>query len=90
MSAYTDADMQTLADALRSDYDSEHDASHLRWQDFAEQASGLLSTVAPAIAARALREAADSVTGNEKMPAIPRPTLRNWLRDRADQIEAGS
>ena len=99
MSAYTDADVQALAEALRSDYDSEFCAAHLRWQDFAEQASMLLDAVAPAIAARALREAAAAYESHARdtfwrddspFHASGRfhgELAAEWMQKRADEIE---
>lgn len=42
---------QRVAEALRADYDSEHDASHLSWQDFADQARRLITLCRGSIAA---------------------------------------
>lgn len=50
-------------------------------------ASLVLDAVAPAIAARALREAARNVRGSDLVPDIPRSKVRKFLNDRADEIE---
>ena len=91
--AYTDADVQAMAEMLLANYASEYSADHLSWRDFEAEARGLLDAVAPAIAARALREAAERAYDESPVPpgrsGLNIAWLDDWLRARADHIEAG-
>lgn len=72
MPAYTDADVQAACEAI-------HEATGLWVSEVKDEACLVLDTVAPAIAARALREAAEA--------GVSSPT---FLRARADSIESGT
>ena len=79
MSAYTDADVQAAAKAIAR-LSIQGTAS---WLDYSRAA---VDAVAPAIAARALREAAwewESLVQREKPPVRG----SSWLARRADEIE---
>jgi hypothetical protein len=56
-----------------------------------ETARRSVAAVAPSIAARTLRQAADDLTpGPDAKPSIGWGDPERWLRARADQIEEGS
>lgn len=72
MSAYTDEDVDAIHGIL-----IELQGAYRRGTPEA-----ILDAVAPVVAARALREAADSVEGQGSFTHV-----RRWLRERADEIE---
>jgi len=82
---YTDADVQRAVDAIDK---------HCEWsKDWASDtalciATDVLPAVAPAITARALREAARDLPGFDGIRT--HGDAARWLRDRADEIERGA
>jgi hypothetical protein len=79
---HSDAELEAVASVLLDDYAMEYSAAHLTWRDFEAPAARILAAVAPAIAARALREfATDRVV--HQTPA----RLIEDMFARADEIE---
>jgi hypothetical protein len=86
MSAYTDADVQRAVDAIDK---------HCEWsKDWASDtalciATDILPVVAPAIAARAKAEALREESERMFVHCTARSFsgVREWFRDRADEIE---
>ena len=98
MSAYADADVLRVMDALgcyvevdelrNERYCPEHNAAWLSDVNACPRAERVLIEASPAIAARALREAATYWGENPDGVDDETPAdCRNWLRDRADEIE---
>jgi hypothetical protein len=78
MSAFTDDDVQAAEDAADALYDDGEPHGH------EEELRAVLAAVAPAIAARALREEADFVS---KLRRSTAQHVAEYLRARADEIE---
>lgn len=93
---YDDADLRRVMHAagcyLETDdltnerYCPEHNAAWLSDVNACPRAERILIEAAPAIAARALRDAADAYV-NVKGGSTKRPVARTFLRERADEIE---
>lgn len=94
--------LEKAAKVLRADYESEYDADHIDWSEFADIARAVLEAVAPAIAAQALRDAAnhfDAIGRHNPGGFYSEATAYadgqdsateaavDWLRERADQLE---
>ena len=80
MSAYTNADVSLVANHVPLGF-TERDP----YRDVDEAARAILDAVAPAIAARALREAASDYWSRTDLPSTFEPW--SWLRDRAEKYE---
>lgn len=76
------AAVEAAARALRDDYDTQYDASHVRWQEFADLAHRALDAAAPLIRDQALRDAATAVEAR-KMPVREIWTASDLVRNKA-------
>ena len=72
--------VQAAAEVRRRQYDSEFDASHLRWQDFSGEAREILDAAAPVLAGEIARKILAHMEAHGPAPEAPGVTRHEVLR----------